>query len=55
MALARHGDRDAVAAQLGLVVHGAVLAAAVRMMNEPFGRATHDKRLAQGSECQIAV
>ena len=55
VALARHRDCDAVATQLGLVVDGAVLAAAVGVVDQSFGRPTHDEGLAQGSECQIAV
>ena len=33
-----HGGTGAVAAQFGLVVYKTILAAAVRMVNEPFGR-----------------
>lgn len=55
VSLARHGDTDAVAAQFGLVVHRAVLAAAVRMMNEPFGRTSHNDGPAQGCEREVAV
>jgi len=44
-----------MAAQLGLVVHGTILAAAVRMMNAPLERASHDEDLSQNGECQIAV
>ena len=53
--LAGHGDADAVATQLGLVLHGTILAAAVRMMNEPLGRTPQDEGLAQRRQREIAV
>ena len=50
-----HGDTDAVAPQFGLIINGTILTAAVRVMNESFGRTSHDKSLSQSGECQIAV
>lgn len=44
-----------MAAQFSLVRHGTILAAAVRMMNESFGRTPHDEGLAQRRQRQIAV
>ena len=47
VSLARHRDQDALAAQLMLVVDRAVLAAAVRVVNEPGGRSPHGNGAAQ--------
>src|SRR5580692_4325439 len=41
VSLARHRDRDAVLSQLSLVLDGAVLAATVRVVNEPGGWTPH--------------
>src|SRR6476646_4663310 len=41
VSLARHRDRDAVLSQLSLVFDGAVLAATVRVVNEPGGWTPH--------------
>src|ERR1700722_6987884 len=41
VSLARHRDRDAVLSQLSLVLNGAVLAATVRVVNEPDGWTPH--------------
>lgn len=51
----RHGDADAVATQFGLVAHRAVLAAAIRVVDQPLGRTPHDEGLAQGGERPITV
>jgi hypothetical protein len=41
VSFARHRDRDAVLSQLSLVLDGAVLAATVRVVNEPGGWTPH--------------
>ena len=55
VALARHRDADAVAAQLGLVIDRAVLAAAIGMVDQPLGRTPHGESGLQGSDRQPAV
>ena len=53
--LARHRNRDAVLSQLSLGLDGAVLAATVRVGNEPGGWAPHGDGPAQGQQRQFLM
>jgi hypothetical protein len=41
--------------EFGLIVGGAVLAPAVRMMDQPWCRAAHDKGLAEGCQGELPM
>lgn len=55
ISIARHGDTDTIAAQFGLIFYEALLTAAIQMMNEPLGRKSHDRGLAQVGQRQVAL
>lgn len=48
ISLARHRDQNAAVSQFRLILDGAMLAAAVRVVNKPCGRTPYDDRPAQG-------
>ena len=55
VSLAGHRDQDAMLAELGLIIDRTVLAATIRVMDQPGGRTAHGKGFAQGGKSQIAV
>ncbi len=55
ISLARHRDADAVPPQFGLVLDRAVLAASIRVVNEPGGGTSDSDSKAQGRQGQFLV
>jgi hypothetical protein len=55
VSFARHRDRDAVLSQLSLVLDGAVLAATVRVVNEPDGWTQHGDGPSWGQQRQFLM
>jgi len=55
VSLPGHRDQDAVLAELGLIIDGAILAATIGVMDQPGCRTAHGKGFAQGGESQVAV
>src|SRR4051794_5045237 len=53
--LAGHRDQDAVLLELGLIVDRAILAAAIRMMDQPGCRTAHGQGFAQSGKSQVAM
>src|SRR6185503_3016588 len=53
--LAGHRDQDAVLLELGLIIDRAILAAAIRMMDQPCCRTAHGQGFAQSGKSQLAM
>src|SRR3954468_24983090 len=55
IALAGHRDQDAVLLELGLIIDRAILAATIRMMDQPGCRTAHGQGFAQSGKSQVAM
>jgi hypothetical protein len=55
VSVSRHRNQDAVLPQLSLVIEGALLAAAVRVVNEAGDRTPHGDGPARSRQCQFLV
>ena len=53
--LAGHRKQDGVLVELGLIIDRAILAATIRMMDQPCCRTAHGEGFAQSGESQIAM
>src|SRR5579864_5326319 len=55
ISLAGHRDQDAVPAELSLIVYRAILAATIRVVDQPCCRAAHGQGFAQSGESQVPM
>src|ERR1700687_1550365 len=55
ISLAGHRDQDVVLAELDLIVDRAILAATIRMVDQPCCRTAHGQGFAQSGESQVAM
>src|SRR3954470_1742978 len=53
--LAGHRDQDAVLLELGLIIDRAILAAAIRMMDQPCCRTAHGQGFAPSGKSQVVM